>query len=758
MPKVLLVFVPAFLLLTLLSTALLLEYGRAQARDALAARIGALTGRVALALGVVTRGPAQPDPKLLRSLLAAFSGEAAFLCAEVTRPDGTRLAAWPAIGCDALDQPSTETWLMVPTDHGVPPLALRLRYTDDPLREDIARLGLLLALGGTASFAIALLALWLAHRLWLGPPIKRLLASIRAGAEAGVRRPVQWTSGDEMGRIVAAYNGLLAREDSREAALVDINERLETRVRRRTLELQSSEARLRAIIDMSADGIVTTDARGTILSVNGAAMEMFAQAASILVGQNLTMLFGSGGEIGALLAAPPTANADQRRSENLRIAGRRADGTEFPLDVHVAAIAEPDGTLFTLFLRDITTQTHFEDGLRRAKDAAERTDRAKSEFLAVVTHELRTPLNGVIGMTGLLLDGKLDEQSRHYAETLREAGEHLLQLINDVLDYTKLEANRLAFEEIQFEPETVLSSTVELLMVKARAKGLALGTWVASGVPARVHGDPGRLRQVLMNLVGNAIKFTDEGGVRVTLAAEPIVSDGTSTHLMLRFEVRDTGIGIAAEHMDSLFHEFTQVDSSISRRFGGTGLGLAICRRLVLGMGGEIEAMSEPGAGSVFRFTARVRQVADGEMITPPDAPARPLVRTAPDRSLRVLVAEDNATNQIVIAAMLNKLGHRADLVANGLEAVDAVQQRPYALVLMDVMMPEMDGLDATRRIRALPEPLCRIPIFGLTAHVTGAEHTACRDAGMNRVITKPLTIKALAGPIAELDDSARAI
>jgi len=305
MPKVLLVFVPAFLLLTLLSTALLLEYGRAQARDALAARIGALTGRVALALGVVTRGPAQPDPKLLRSLLAAFSGEAAFLCAEVTRPDGTRLAAWPAIGCDALDQPSTETWLMVPTDHGVPPLALRLRYTDDPLREDIARLGLLLALGGTASFAIALLALWLAHRLWLGPPIKRLLASIRAGAEAGVRRPVQWTSGDEMGRIVAAYNGLLAREDSREAALVDINERLETRVRRRTLELQSSEARLRAIIDISADGIVTTDARGTILSVNGAAMEMFAQAASILVGQNLTMLFGSGGEIGALLAARP---------------------------------------------------------------------------------------------------------------------------------------------------------------------------------------------------------------------------------------------------------------------------------------------------------------------------------------------------------------------------------------------------------------------------------------------------------------------
>jgi PAS domain S-box-containing protein len=738
MPKVLLVFVPAFLILTLLSTRMLLDYGRGQARDALAARVGALSGRVAIALGAATHDPSAIDPKLLRSLLATLSGEAAFVCADVLQQDGARLSAWPAIGCDAIDQPAQELRLPIPVERGAAPLLMRLRYSDAALRDESARLGVLLALGGTASFCIALLALWLGYRLWLGPPIDRLLASIRAGTEADVRRSVDWRSGDEMGQIVAAYNAMIAREDARETSLRGLNQELEGRVRSRTLALQSSEARLRAIIDTSADGIVTADARGTIRSVNRAAEAMFGQWNGALVGRPLTALLADTAEAADLLGG------SAQRSAAHRLAGRRSDGTDFPLDVHVAAIAEADGKLLTLFLRDITVQAQFEEGLRQARDAAERADRAKSDFLAVITHELRTPLNGVIGMTGLLLDGKLDAQSRRYAETLREAGEHLLQLINDVLDFTKLEANRLSFEEIQFEPETVLSSTVELLMPRARAKGLALETSVAPGTPSRVAGDPGRLRQVLMNLVSNAVKFTDKGEVRVTLSAEP--ADGG--HVVLRFAVSDTGIGIASEHLPKLFQEFSQIDSSISRRFGGTGLGLAICRKLVQGMGGEISAESELGKGSTFNFTARVTLATDanGARLRPtPTAPA------AQGRSLRVLVAEDNQTNQVVIRAMVTKLGHRADLVANGLEAVDAVRRRPYALVLMDVMMPEMDGLEATRLIRALPEPLGSIPIFGLTAHAAAAEHAACLAAGMNRVITKPVTINALAEPIAEI-------
>jgi len=733
MPKVLLAFVPAFLLLSLLSTRLLLDFGRGQQRDALAARVGALSGRVALAIGTATHGPQPADPRLLRSLLGTLAGEQAFLCAEVLQPDGSRLVAWPALGCDVLDPTATDARVAIPTDRGVPPMVMRLRYSDAALRDDTARLGLLLALGGTASFCIALLALWLGYRLWLGPPITRLLTSIRAGTEGDLRRTVDWQSGDEMGQIVAAYNELVAREEARETALRGLNQELEGRVRRRTLALQASEARQRAIIDTSADGIVTADARGRIRSVNRAAEAMFGHSAAALLDRPLSALLAGDGTAEALLAGAAT----HRRT------GRRADGSDFPMEVQVAPIPEADGTLFTLFLRDITVQAQFEEGLRQARDAAERADRAKSDFLAVITHELRTPLNGVIGMTGLMLDGKLDAQSRRYGETLREAGEHLLQLINDVLDFTKLEANRLSFEEILFEPETVLHSIVELLMPRARAKTLALETSVAPGVPGRVRGDPGRLRQVLMNLVSNALKFTDRGTVRVSMAAEAAGLE----HVLLRFSVSDTGIGIAAEHLPKLFQEFSQIDSSISRRFGGTGLGLAICRKLVQGMGGEIGAESEPGRGSTFRFTARVRTAAEGAN----KLPAAPPAPAAQSRSVRVLVAEDNQTNQVVIRAMVTKLGHRADLVGNGLEAVDAVRTRPYALVLMDVMMPEMDGLEATRLIRALPEPLGSIPIFGLTAHAAAAEHAACLAAGMNRVITKPVTINALAEPIAEV-------
>ena len=734
MPKVLLVFVPAFLLLTLLSTRMLLDYGRGQARDALAARVGALSGRVALAVGAATHGPGPADAKLLRSLLATLSGEAAFQCVDVLMADGGRLAAWPAIGCDAFDRPGTELRVPIPAERGAPALTLRLRYTDTALRDDTARLGLLLALGGTASFCIALLALWLGYRLWLGPPIERLLASIRIGTEGDLRRAVDWRSGDEMGQIVAAYNGLVAREEARETALRGLNQELEGRVRERTLALQTSEATLRAIIDTFADGIVTADARGAIRSVNPAAEAMFGQRAATLLGRPLSVLLAEG-DAAALGVTGAAAH---------RAVGRRADGSGFSMDVHVAEIAGQDGKLLTLFMRDITVQAQFEEGLRQARDAAERADRAKSDFLAVITHELRTPLNGVIGMTGLLLDGRLDTQSRRYAETLREAGEHLLQLINDVLDFTKLEANRLSFEEIVFEPDNVLASAVELLMPRARAKGLLLETAVDPSVPARVRGDPGRLRQVLMNLVSNAVKFTDRGEVRVLLSAEP---DGPDK-MMLRFNVHDTGIGIATENLPKLFLEFSQIDSSISRRFGGTGLGLAICRKLVHGMGGSIGAESELGRGSTFHFTARVSRTTELRSLRRPATPVAPVPQGG---SLRVLVAEDNQTNQVVIRAMVAKLGHRADVVANGIEAVDAVRKRPYALVLMDVMMPEMDGLEATRLIRALPAPLGRIPIFGLTAHAAAAEHAACLAAGMNRVITKPVTINALAEPIAEI-------
>lgn len=745
--KVLIVFTPVFVLLTLLSTRILLDYGAGQERDALAARLGALSGRVALALGSATHGPAPADAKLLRSLVGTLSGEPALLCAEALAADGARLVAWPSPGCSP-DGEGAE--LRVPIVGGKGGAGVLLvRYSPALPRENAARLGVLLTASGCASFVVAMLALWLSHRLWVSPPIARLLHSIRSGALGEGRQTVDWAAADEMGQIVAAYNELVRREASQEAALRGLNaslralnRELESRVRHRTLELQSSEMRLRAIIDTVADGIITADGRGCIRSASRSAGAMFRLPPAVLEGRPLSVL----------LADPIGTDVPIHGDASHRVLARRGDGSTFPMQVQVQPVSDAEDALIALCVRDLTAQLAYEEGLKTARDAAERADRAKSDFLSVISHELRTPLNGVIGMTGLLLDSRLDPQARGYAETLREAGEHLLQLINDVLDFTKLEANRLSYEEIPLDPENVVQSALELLRPRAQAKRLRLETAFAPELPRRLRGDPGRLRQVLMNLVSNAVKFTEAGGIRVSVTAAP----AEPGWVLLQVAVADTGIGIAPEHLPKLFQEFSQIDSSISRRFGGTGLGLAICRKLVHGMGGEIAAESAPGQGSTFRFSARL-QLIEADMpddptapTPPPDALAAPPSGPAA-RSLRVLVAEDNQTNQIVIRAMVAKLGHRADLVGNGIEAVEAVRDRPYDLVLMDVMMPEMDGIQATRRIRALPGPQSAIPIVGLTAHAASAEHDSCREAGMQRVLTKPITIAALGEAINEI-------
>ncbi len=747
---------PIFVVLTVISTRLLLDYGRDQERDALAARLGTLAGKVSLALSAAMRAPAPADPKLLRAVLGTLSGDQAFLCAEAISADGKRLAAWPVIGCDNIGGVADETRSDIPLDKA-PPATLRLRFSDEVPHDASARLGVLLAGSGIASFLVAVLALWLSMRLWVSPPIARMLASIRNGTAGQERQPIAWEAGDEMGQIIAAYNEMVAREASQEfslrglnASLRALNRELEARVDNRTTELQASEGRLRAIIDTVADGILTADIRGTIRSASRSAGHIFKMPASALEGRPLSVMLSEGGEPDDLIHG----------AASRRVVAKRSDGSTFPMDVQVQLVPEAGGQLFTICVRDLTTQLAYEEGLKTARDAAERADRAKSDFLAVITHELRTPLNGVIGMTGLLLDSKLDPQARRFAETLREAGEHLLQLINDVLDFTKLEANRLSYEEIVLEPAGVVNSALDLIRHRARAKGLQLEAKIDPGVPAQMRGDPGRLRQVLMNLVSNAVKFTEKGEVRVEVAAEP---DAEAGWMVLKIAVSDTGIGIAPDDLPKLFLEFSQIDSSISRRFGGTGLGLAICRKLLAGMGGTISAESQPGHGSTFRFTARLRAMtpAEQEAAAPAPPPRRratpsgssPGGATPRGRALRVLVAEDNQTNQVVIRAMVSKLGHRADLVGNGLEALEAAQARPYDLVLMDVMMPEMDGIEATKRIRALPDAAGRIPIIGLTAHAAATEHEACRQSGMQRVLTKPVTIGALGDAIIEIVD-----
>jgi PAS domain S-box-containing protein len=679
-----------------------------------------------------------------------------------------------------------------------------------------------------------------------------------------------------------------------ELEIRSLNTDLERRVQERTADAVAARERIQAVMDAAtAVAIIATDLRGTITVFSRGAERMLGYAASELVGRQTPSILHLPGEIETLgremsaqLGRPVEGFdvfaelAQQGAPQERDWTYVRRDGSHLSVTLVVSPLHE-HGTLvgYLGVAKDITERKAFEGELCGAKTAAEEATRAKSDFLAVMSHEIRTPVNGVIGMTHLLIDSGLDARQRQIAHTINTSAESLLSIINDVLDFSKVEARKLDFEILDFDLATVLEETIELLAPRAQDKNLELVGLIDPTTPRLLRGDPGRLRQVLTNLVANAIKFTQEGEVVVHVSPAGFGTTGSR----LRFVVSDTGIGIEPEAQKKLFHAFTQADNSTTRRFGGTGLGLAICRQLVELMGGTIGVTSEPGVGSRFHFEIELQRQAGAvapairapggtqgarvlvgvrnqalgahvsgvlcqwhlapvvattvdaalalleDATTPPFAlviadtaldrrdPAalsrrlagHPVGRTvpclllttvtqpfdaddlraagaaavvikpvkqaqlfeaiatviggtgtsAPDASqradglddsrrtrLRILLAEDNITNQQVALGHLEKLGCRADVVANGLEAIEAIRRIAYDVVLMDCMMPEMDGFAATAAIRDLerqPGSVLadrpRLTIIALTANAMIGDRERCLAAGMDDYVSKPV-------------------
>jgi PAS domain S-box-containing protein len=505
--------------------------------------------------------------------------------------------------------------------------------------------------------------------------------------------------------------------------------------------LLESERAFRFVAEHTSDMVVRHRINGGISYASPAARAVLGYAPAEMVGMSPAELVDSDdlGRIRAVLT-DRIARGELISPTGYEYRARHKEGHMVWLEANPRLVLNGAGELTEIVdvVRDISARKEAEAALVQARQEAETASRAKSEFLANMSHELRTPLTSILGFSRLIGgDGGLSDADRGHLDLIRSAGETLLAVVNDILDFSKLEAGALTLAQEPFPVATLGQGVIALLGGQADDKGLVLSCEAPDDV--WLTGDAARLRQVLLNLVSNAVKFTDRGSVTVALSVSP--EDERS---WLNGEVRDTGVGLNPAQIDQMFDRFTQADGSVSRRYGGTGLGLAISKRLIEVMGGEIGAHSDGRTGSTFWFRVPLAPASSQTALKPIED------QVAPDRRLRVLLAEDNAANQALLAALTAPLDLALDMVENGQEAVEAVRNGAYDLVLMDMQMPVMDGPSAARAIRALPGPAAGTPIVALTANVLPEQIEQCRSAGMQGHVAKPIDPRALFSAIAE--------
>jgi len=710
-----------------------------------------------------------------------------------------------------------------------------------------------LAIAGLEMLLVAVFSLLLG--IWLTRQLRRLEQGAERIAREGPGLQLPETGDRELSRVAIAFNHMSQQlADSYAALRAALSES-----RQLTERVAESERQKLQLVDTALDGIISIDGQGRVLDYNPSAQRLFGYERNEVVGRLLNDCIAAS-DLGTDTAASEllfgVGDDDIGRRRELTLMSKA--GRQLPLEITVTRWHTEQGEYRTAFMRDISDRRHHQDMLQDAARRARDANQAKSRFLASMSHEIRTPLNAILNMNELLLETGLDQEQRDFATTASDSARALLSIVSGVLDFSKIEAGRVELAARPSDPEEIVKSVVALLAARACAKDVQLTVFCDPAVPMRVDTDPGLVRQVLLNLVGNAIKFTDEGAVRIHLTVDDV-------HRTLCIGVIDTGVGIAAEQQARLFEEFVQADTADNHRFGGSGLGLAISRRLARLLGGDIMLNSVPGEGSCFtlrlplsaaaeagdrRAAARPLQAwqlslsldnalvaddlaaqlaafdVDVEIVPPRPRAAdagcgefrlQPRVAAKADRrddqtrrvllyevgtrcvidpanpagavaTLRlpvvpseliarlaqaaesttplqdadasetlahrvarcalsaspILLAEDSRANQLVATTILTKVGFRVDVVENGLQAVAAVNRRNYALVLMDVAMPEMDGLEATSCIRALPGKRGRLPIIAMTASAFDDDRQRCLDAGMDAYLTKPIERQSL--------------